>query len=54
MQPFGKEDVPMKTVQIGADATQTTRIVGDLDSKYELTLVTFLRVNVDMFAWQPL
>jgi hypothetical protein len=54
VQPFGKEDIPVKTVQIGADATQTTRIVGDLDSKYELTLVTFLRVNVDMFAWQPL
>jgi hypothetical protein len=27
------EDVPTKTIQIGADATQTTRISGDLDSK---------------------
>jgi hypothetical protein len=27
------EDVPMKTIQIGADAAQTTRISGDLDSK---------------------
>jgi hypothetical protein len=33
MQPSGKEDVPVKTVQIGADAAQTTRIVGDLDNK---------------------
>jgi hypothetical protein len=33
VQPSGKEDVPVKTVQIGADAAQTTRIVGDLDSK---------------------
>jgi hypothetical protein len=33
MQPSGKEDVPVKTVQIGADAAQTTRITGDLDSK---------------------
>jgi hypothetical protein len=27
------EDVPMKTIQIGVDAAQTTRISGDLDSK---------------------
>jgi hypothetical protein len=27
------DDVPMKTIQIGADAAQTTRISGDLDSK---------------------
>jgi hypothetical protein len=27
------EDVPMKTIQIGANAAQTTRISGDLDSK---------------------
>jgi hypothetical protein len=33
VQPFGKEDVPVKTVQIGADAAQTTCIAGDLDSK---------------------
>jgi hypothetical protein len=33
VQPSGKEDVPEKTIQIGADAAQTTHIVGDLDSK---------------------
>jgi hypothetical protein len=33
VQPSGKEDVPMKSVQIGADAAQTTRITRDLDSK---------------------
>jgi hypothetical protein len=33
----------VKTVQIGADAAQTTYIAGDLDSKLELALVTFLR-----------
>jgi hypothetical protein len=33
MQPSGNEDIPMKNIQIGADAAQTTRIVGDLDSK---------------------
>jgi hypothetical protein len=27
------EDVPTKTIQIGADAAQTTRISGELDSK---------------------
>jgi hypothetical protein len=51
VQPSGKEDVPMKTVQVGTEAEQTTRISGDLDSKYELTLVTFLRSNVDVFTW---
>jgi hypothetical protein len=33
VQPSGKEDVPVKTVHIGVDATQTTRITGNLDSK---------------------
>jgi hypothetical protein len=33
VQPSSKEDVPMKTVQIGTEAGQTTRISGDLDSK---------------------
>jgi hypothetical protein len=33
VQPSSKEDVPMKTIQIGVDATQTTCIMGDLDSK---------------------
>jgi hypothetical protein len=33
VQPSTKEDVPVKTVQIGVDAAQTTRIAGDLDSK---------------------
>jgi hypothetical protein len=40
----------MKTIQIGADAAQTIRISGDLDNKYELALVTFLRANTDVFA----
>jgi hypothetical protein len=33
VQPSSNEDVPVKTVRIGTDAAQTTRIVGDLDSK---------------------
>jgi hypothetical protein len=33
VQPSGKEDIPVKTIQIGADVAQTTRITGDLDSK---------------------
>jgi hypothetical protein len=33
VQLFAGEDVPTKTIQIGADAAQTTRILGDLDSK---------------------
>jgi hypothetical protein len=46
------EDVPVKTVQVGTIAGQTTRISGDLDSKLELVLITFLQANVDVFAWQ--
>jgi hypothetical protein len=33
VQPSDKEDVPVKTVQVGTEAGQTTRISGDLDSK---------------------
>jgi hypothetical protein len=33
VHPSGKEDVPVKTVQVGAKAGQTTRILNDLDSK---------------------
>jgi hypothetical protein len=33
VQPFGKEDVPVKIIHIRVDATHTTRIAGDLDSK---------------------
>jgi hypothetical protein len=33
VQPSGKEDVSVKTIQIGVDAAQTTRIAGDLDNK---------------------
>jgi hypothetical protein len=33
MQRSGSEDVPMKAVQIEADAAQTTRITGDMDNK---------------------
>jgi hypothetical protein len=43
----------MKTIHIGADAAQITRITGDLDNKKELMLITFLRANVDVFTWQP-
>jgi hypothetical protein len=53
MQPSAKEDVRVKTIQIGAEASQTTRVSGDLDSKSELALIAFLRVNVNVFACQP-
>jgi hypothetical protein len=33
MQPSATEDVPIKTVQIRAEAGQTTRVSGDLDCK---------------------
>jgi hypothetical protein len=33
VQPFVKEDIPVKTVQIGVEAAQTTRISSDLDIK---------------------
>jgi hypothetical protein len=33
VQSFGKEDVPMKTIQVRIEARQTTRISSDLDSK---------------------
>jgi hypothetical protein len=33
VQPSGKEDIPVKTVQVGTEAGQTTRISGDLDNK---------------------
>jgi hypothetical protein len=33
VQPSDKEDVPVKTVQDGIDAGQTTYILSDLDSK---------------------
>jgi hypothetical protein len=33
VQSSGKEDVPIKTVQVGAEAGQTTHISADLDSK---------------------
>jgi hypothetical protein len=54
VQPSAKEDVPVKTVQVEAEAGQTTHVSSDLDNKYELTLITFLRDNVNVFAWQPL
>jgi hypothetical protein len=53
VQPSGKEDVPVKTVQVGAGARQTTHVSGDMDNKYELVLIAFLWANVDVFAWQP-
>jgi hypothetical protein len=33
VQPSTKEDIPIKAVQIRAEAGQTTRVSGDLDSK---------------------
>jgi hypothetical protein len=33
VQPSSKEDVPVKTIQVGAQAGQTTRVSGDLDSE---------------------
>jgi hypothetical protein len=53
MQPSDKEDIPVKIIQISTDSAQTTHIVGNLGDKYELSLVTFLWDNVDVFARQP-
>ena len=33
MQPSDPDDVPVKTVQIGADSSRTTRIAGNLEEK---------------------
>ena len=33
VQPSDSDDVPVKTVQIGADSSRTTRIVGNLEEK---------------------
>jgi hypothetical protein len=33
VQPSGKEDIPVKTVQVGTEAGQTTLISGDMYSK---------------------
>jgi hypothetical protein len=33
VQPYAKEDVPVKIIQAGVEAGQTTRVSGDLDSK---------------------
>jgi hypothetical protein len=33
VQLSDNKDIPMKTIQIGTDATQTTRIAGDLGDK---------------------
>jgi hypothetical protein len=33
VQPSAKEDIPVRTIQIRAEAGQTTRVSGDLDSK---------------------
>jgi hypothetical protein len=40
----------MKVIQIGVDAAQTTRIVGNLGDQKEFTLVTFFQDNVDVFS----
>ena len=33
VQPSDSDNVPMKTVQIGADSSRTTRIAGNLEEK---------------------
>jgi ribonuclease HI len=33
VQPFGVDDVLVKTIWLGADSPQTTRIAGDLEEK---------------------
>ena len=33
VQPSDPDDVPVKTLQIGADSTRTTRIAGNLEEK---------------------
>ena len=33
VQPSGADDGPVKTIQVGVDSSQTTRIVGDLEEK---------------------
>jgi ribonuclease HI len=33
VQPFGADDGPVKTIQVGADSSQTTRIAGNLGEK---------------------
>jgi hypothetical protein len=53
VRPFGADDVPVKAIQLSAGSSQTTRIAGDLEEKYELTLVAFLHANADVFAWEP-
>jgi hypothetical protein len=33
VQPSGADDVPVKTIQVGADSSRTTRIAGNLEEK---------------------
>jgi ribonuclease HI len=33
VQPFGADDGPIKTIQLGRDSSQTTRIAGNLEEK---------------------
>ena len=33
VQPSGADGVPVKTIQLSADSSQTTRIAGDLEEK---------------------
>jgi hypothetical protein len=53
VRPSDTDDVPVKTFQVGAETSQTTRIGGNLGEKYESALVAFLQANVDVFAWEP-
>jgi hypothetical protein len=53
VRPSDTDDVPMKTIQVGAETSQTTRIGGNLGEKLESALIAFLRANVDVFACEP-
>jgi hypothetical protein len=33
VQPSGTDGVPVKTIRLSADSSQTTRIAGDLEEK---------------------
>jgi hypothetical protein len=53
VRPSDTDDVPVNTIQVGAETSQTTRIGGNLGEKYESALSAFLQANVDVFAWEP-
>jgi hypothetical protein len=53
VQPSGADDVPVKTIWLNGDSSQTTHIAGNLEEKQEIALVAFLQANADVFAWEP-